>query len=120
MRCFEWMFRCDSAEVDAKCVYFSACKRPSAHAICVLCGFNSYACVSLQHQLAGGNLSVLMFQVVERAQKEDLDKPLTYSVAFIRNRQGRVITDVCADFLPCTCDLCQAPTPVAKHLKMNI
>ena len=33
-------------------------------------------------------------QVVERAQKEDLNKLVSYHVAFIRNGQGRVITDV--------------------------
>ena len=34
------------------------------------------------------------FQVVERAQKEDLNKLVNYHVAFIRNSQGRVVTDV--------------------------
>jgi hypothetical protein len=37
-----------------------------------------------------------MAQIVQRAKDEDLDKPLVYSVAFVRNQQGRVITDVSA------------------------
>ncbi|KAK9812762.1 hypothetical protein WJX72_003291 [[Myrmecia] bisecta] len=32
-------------------------------------------------------------RVVERAKREDLNKPLRYEVAFIRNRQGKIITD---------------------------
>ena len=33
-------------------------------------------------------------QVVKRAEDEDLNKNVRYHVAFIRNAQGRVITDV--------------------------
>ena len=33
-------------------------------------------------------------QVVKRAEDEDLNKDVRYHVAFIRNPQGRVITDV--------------------------
>ena len=36
----------------------------------------------------------MLCQVVERAQKEDLNKLVNYHVAFIRNGQGRVVTDV--------------------------
>ena len=33
-------------------------------------------------------------QVVERAKAEDLNRQVRYSVAFVRNREGKVITDV--------------------------
>ena len=33
-------------------------------------------------------------QVVKRAEDEDLNKDVRYHVAFIRNPQGRIITDV--------------------------
>ncbi len=33
-------------------------------------------------------------QVVKRAEDEDLNKDVRYHVAFIKNPQGRVITDV--------------------------
>ena len=33
-------------------------------------------------------------QVVKRAEDEDLNKDVRYRVSFIRNAQGRVITDV--------------------------
>jgi hypothetical protein len=32
--------------------------------------------------------------VVERAQSEDLNRAVQYRVSFIRNAQGRIITDV--------------------------
>ena len=38
-------------------------------------------------------------QVVKRAEDEDMNRNVRYQVAFIRNGQGRVITDVRASRL---------------------
>lgn len=46
----------------------------------------------------------IWLQVVERARTEDLNRQVRYSVAFVRNREGRVITDVRGL-------LCSAPSP---------
>jgi hypothetical protein len=35
-----------------------------------------------------------LLQVVERAKAEDLNRQVRYTVAFVRNREGKVITDV--------------------------
>lgn len=35
-----------------------------------------------------------VLQVVERAKAEDLNRQVRYTVAFVRNREGKVITDV--------------------------
>jgi hypothetical protein len=32
--------------------------------------------------------------VVQRAREEDLNRPIGYEVAFVRNGAGRVVTDV--------------------------
>jgi len=32
--------------------------------------------------------------VVQRAREEDLNRPIAYEVAFVRNGAGRVVTDV--------------------------
>ncbi len=35
-----------------------------------------------------------LLQVVERAKAEDLNRQVRYTVAFMRNRDGKIITDV--------------------------
>ena len=42
------------------------------------------------HRALGG----CVLQVVQRAREEDLNRPIIYEVAFIRNGAGRVVTDV--------------------------
>ena len=38
--------------------------------------------------------SLVSRQVVQRAREEDLNRVISYEVAFIRNSAGRVVTDV--------------------------
>ena len=52
--------------------------------------------IGSRHRLVHNNLTVATddVQVVKRAEDEDLNKDVRYHVAFIKNPQGRVITDV--------------------------
>ena len=53
--------------------------------------------------LGVSHVATCRHQVVERAQSEDLNRSVRYQVSFIRNAQGRVITDVrsLSRILPC-------------------